>query len=67
MTYGYCRISTPAQSIDRQIRNIKAVYPDAVIVQEVYTRTKMDRKEWAKLFEKVKAGDTKRRAFPSFL
>lgn len=25
--YGYCRISTAKQSIDRQIRNIKAEYP----------------------------------------
>lgn len=24
--YGYCRISTAKQSIDRQIRNIKAEY-----------------------------------------
>jgi hypothetical protein len=24
--YGYCRISTAKQSIDRQIRNIKAAY-----------------------------------------
>ena len=26
--YGYCRISTAKQSIDRQIRNIKAEYPN---------------------------------------
>lgn len=58
MIYGYCRISTPSQSIDRQIRNIKSVYPDAVIVQEVYTRTKIARKEWNKLFGNVRAGDT---------
>lgn len=58
MTYGYCRISTPTQSIERQFRNIKAQYPDAVIVQEVYTRTKIDRKEWQRLFAKAKAGDT---------
>ena len=32
--YGYCRISTAKQSIDRQIRNIKAEYPTAHIVQE---------------------------------
>lgn len=58
MTYGYCRISTPTQSIERQIRNIKAQYPDAVIVQEVYTRTKISRKEWNKLFTRVQPGDT---------
>ena len=46
MRYGYCRISKPKQSIERQIRNIKALYPDAVIVQEVFTRTRLDRKEW---------------------
>lgn len=58
MLYGYCRISRPKQSIERQIRNIKAVHPDAVIVQEVFTRTRIDRKEWQRLFAKVKSGDT---------
>lgn len=58
MVYGYCRISTQKQSIERQIRNIKDQYPDAVIVQEVYTRMKINRKEWTKLFEKVHVGDT---------
>ena len=58
MIYGYCRISRPKQSIDRQIRNIKAVHPDAVIVREVFTRTRIDRKEWLRLASKVKAGDT---------
>lgn len=58
MKYGYCRISRPKQSIERQIRNIKVQYPDAVIVQEIYTRTRMDRREWQKLMKRVKAGDT---------
>lgn len=58
MEYGYCRISRPKQSIERQIRNIKAVYPNAVIVQEVFTRTRMDRREWQKLMKRVKPGDT---------
>ena len=39
--YGYCRISTKQQSIERQIRNIKDLYPTAVIVEEVYTGTKI--------------------------
>lgn len=39
MTYGYCRISTPKQSIERQIRNIAAAYPHAVIVQEYLAST----------------------------
>ena len=58
MQYGYCRISRPKQSIERQIRNIKAAFPEAVIVLEVYTRTRIERKEWTTLFKKAKAGDT---------
>lgn len=57
MLYGYCRISKAKQSIERQIRNIKAAYPEALIIQEVFTRTRIDRKEWQKLFCKVKSGD----------
>lgn len=56
--YGYARISTVKQSIDRQIRNIKAEYPTAIIIQEIFTRTSLNRKEWKKLFSKAKAGDT---------
>ena len=58
MRYGYCRISRPKQSIERQIRNIKAAFPDAVIIQEIFTRTRMDRKEWMKLVRQIKEGDT---------
>ena len=58
MEYGYCRISKAKQSIERQIRNIKAAYPNALIIQEVFTRTRIDRKEWQKLVSKVKSGDT---------
>ena len=38
--YGYCRISTKQQSIERQIRNIKATYPTAIIVEETTIRKK---------------------------
>ena len=58
MVYGYARISRVQQSIERQIRNIKKEYADAVIVQEAYTGTKMSRPEWMKLYKKVKKGDT---------
>lgn len=58
MVYGYCRISRKEQSIDRQIRNVKKEYPDALIVQEAYTGTKMDRPEWNKILRKIKSGDT---------
>ena len=57
MIYGYARISTKQQSIDRQIRNIKAQYPTAVIFQEAFTGTKINRPEWNKLYKKVKADD----------
>lgn len=57
--YGYCRISTKKQSIDRQIRNIKSFNEDAIIIEEVYTGTKIyGRDKWNKLFNTVKQGDT---------
>ncbi len=56
--YGYCRISQKKQSIERQIRNVKAEFPEAVIIQEAYTGTTIDRKEWNRLFSKAKDGDT---------
>lgn len=57
MIYGYCRISKAKQVIERQIRNIKAAFPDAIIIQEIFTRTRMDRKEWLKLMKIIKPGD----------
>ena len=57
--YGYCRISTKKQSIERQERNILKEYDSAIIVKEVYTGTKLEgRKEFNKLLNKVKEGDT---------
>ena len=56
--YGYARISTVKQNIERQIRNITAEYPSAVIHQEKYTGTKMDRPEWKRLYRKLESGDT---------
>lgn len=56
--YGYCRISQKKQSIDRQIRNIKAEFPQAVIIEEAFTGTTTDRPQWNRLFNKAKDGDT---------
>lgn len=56
--YGYARISTKKQSIERQIRNIKAGYPAAIIVQEVYTGTTAERQAWTKLLKAVQPGDS---------
>ena len=58
MVYGYARISTRQQSIDRQIRNITAAFPDAIIYQEAFTGTKTDRPEFTKLLKRLKEGDT---------
>jgi len=56
--FGYCRKSRKKQNIERQIRNIKQEFPNAVIIQEAYTGTTMDRKEWNKLYKTVKPGDS---------
>lgn len=57
--FGYCRISTPKQSIDRQVRNILAAYPQAEIIKEVYTGRKFQgRKEFDRLMRKITPGDT---------
>ena len=59
MIYGYCRISTDKQNIERQIRNILKYCPDAIIKQEIYTGTKTDdRKMFEYLLKIVRAGDT---------
>lgn len=57
--YGYARVSTRHQSLDRQIANIRAAYPDvSEIVTEKFTGTKLDRPAWNRLYKKLAAGDT---------
>jgi len=56
--YGYARISRPQQSIERQVRNIKEEYKDAIIVEEPYTGAGSDCPEWKKLYRNVSEGDT---------
>ena len=56
--YGYARISRPQQSIERQVRNIKEEYKDAIIVEEPYIGAGSDCPEWNKLYKKVSEGDT---------
>ena len=57
--YGYCRISTKTQNIERQHRNILGLYPNAIIIDEVYTGTKIHtRKELNKLLNIINKGDT---------
>lgn len=58
MVYGYCRISRKQQSIDRQERNIRAAYPDALIVKEAFTGTTQARPEWKRIVSRAQPGDT---------
>ena len=58
MIYGYCRISTKKQKLERQVDNIKAEFPAAVIVTEEYTGTTCDRPKFNCLIKKVQPGDT---------
>lgn len=56
--FGYVRISTSKQSLERQVRNIQARNQEAFIVKEIFTGTKTDRPEFEKLLKIVKSGDT---------
>lgn len=57
-TYLYCRISQKKQNIERQIRNLKEVYPEGIVIKEAYTGTTIDRREFNKLLRTARAGDT---------
>lgn len=58
MIYGYARISTNKQNIERQVRNIEISFPSALIVKETYTGTKIERVQFEKILRAVKEGDT---------
>lgn len=59
MEFGYCRISTSKQSIERQVRNILAAFPNAKIYKEIFTGTKKTgRKELKRILDVVHQGDT---------
>lgn len=58
--YGYCRVSTTRQKLERQIKNIKKAYPEILernIYLEEWTGTTTDRPVWKKLEKKLKEGD----------
>lgn len=57
--FGYARISTMKQRIERQIDNIKREYPGAVIITEEYTGTTTDRPKWNKLVEQIRKESAK--------
>lgn len=61
MMYAYCRVSTKKQEFERQINNIKKVYPDIEdknYICEKYSAKTLNRPEWIKLYNKLKSGDT---------
>lgn len=59
MIYGYARISTNKQSIERQVKNLKEYNPDINIIKEIYTGTKTEeRKAYQSLKRRLKSGDT---------
>lgn len=59
MTYGYTRVSTHKQNLERQIRNIAdSKYSCDKIYADKYTGTKLHRPEFDKLLKVVKSGDT---------
>ena len=55
--YGYCRISTKQQNLERQERNILAAFPNARIIKETYTGTKIGRKGLDKILKEAQSGD----------
>lgn len=57
-TFGYARVSTRSQKLQRQIDNILSEAPEAIIFEEKYTGTTTDRPQWKKLLKLVREGDT---------
>lgn len=58
MVYGYARVSTSTQIVDRQVKNIERYAPDAKIYKEHFTGTRLDRPQWIRLYNKLQPGDT---------
>ena len=56
--YGYARISTMKQNIQRQLDNIKRLYPTATLITEEYSGTTTDRPNLQKLLKNLHEGDT---------
>ena len=57
MVYGYCRISTKKQKIERQVENILRVYPNAQIYCEAFTGRSLDRPTWNKIRKMFRKSD----------
>lgn len=57
-TFGYCRISTTKQSLERQRDIIRQLYPDAILIEDKTTGRSFDRPGWTKLLKAIKPDDT---------
>ena len=58
MVYGYCRVSTSKQKVERQVENILREFSDATIITEAYSGRYLDRPHWIRLRRLLKKGDT---------
>ena len=57
--YGYCRVSTTMQKLQRQIENAKNFDNDIIIITEKQSAKDIEnRTEFKKLISKVVCGDT---------
>ena len=57
MTFGYARVSTDDQSLDRQIDALNAYGVDELLTEKM-TGTKRSRPELDRLLDKLRSGDT---------
>lgn len=53
VVYGYARISTTKQKIERQVSNILSQFPDAIIYEEAYTGTKISRPKFDAMIDRA--------------
>lgn len=60
---GYARISTPQQRLNRQIDNLKAAYPNIIIIAETYSGKTENRPKWQKLLRQCRAGRVSKLVF----
>ena len=52
--WGYCRVSTKSQKLERQVENLLKYEPKVKILKEKYTGTTTDRPVFNKLLKRVK-------------
>lgn len=57
MKYGYARVSTRKQNLERQLHNLQQADIDTIYAEK-FTGTNSNRPEWVKLLSRVKSGDT---------